>query len=167
MTAHEPTRRTFLVAGLAMGTATLLSAPEAQAQASKPAAAPASIAPATAAAPGRITFHAIDTHHGSTVGTLRVELRRLEGGEYRPVKSFDTVKNGRSDGAVIQGDELVAGLYEMVLHVDDYFAKLGTQLPSPSFLAKVPLRFGIHDAGQRYHIAVLFSPWSYSYYRGS
>jgi len=29
------------------------------------------------------------------------------------------------------------------------------------------LRFGIADSRDRYHIAVLFGPWSYSYYRGS
>lgn len=166
MSTHEPTRRNFLAAGLAIGTATLLPAQHAHAAdaAAKPAAAPA---PAATPGPGRITFHAIDTHHGATVGTLRVDLMRLEGGQYRLVKSFDTVKNGRSDGAVIEGEALTPGLYEMLLHVDDYFGKLGTQLPSPTFLSKVPLRFGIHDAGQRYHIAVLFNPWSYSYYRGS
>ena len=101
------------------------------------------------------------------MGVLRVELRRLEGGRYELVKRFDTVKNGRSDGPVIQGEALKPGLYEALLHVDDYFAGLGTALPSPTFLSKVPLRFGIHDGSQRYHLAVLFSPWSYSYYRGS
>jgi len=29
------------------------------------------------------------------------------------------------------------------------------------------LRFGIADAGQRYHVPLLVSPWSYSTYRGS
>lgn len=79
------------------------------------------------------------------------------------MRSFGTVKSGRSDGAVIEGEALKPGLYEALLHVDDYFAALGTPLPSPGFLSKVPLRFGIHDGAQRYHLAVLFSPWSYSY----
>jgi 5-hydroxyisourate hydrolase len=53
------------------------------------------------------------------------------------------------------------------MHVEDYYAALGTKLPNPAFFSTVPLRFGIADASERYHIAVLFGPWSYSYYRGS
>ena len=77
------------------------------------------------------------------------------------MKRFDTVKNGRSDGAVIEGEELKPGLYEALLHIDDYFAALGTPLPSPAFLSKVPLRFGVHDAAQRYHLAEdeILNPW--------
>lgn len=165
MDKQDPSRRQFLAGSLALGTASLLPA-RAIAADTPQAAAPAA-APTPAAGGGRLTFHAIDTHHGATIGTLRVELRRLEGGRYQPVKTFDTVKNGRSDGAVVEGDAFKPGLYEAVLHVDDYFAALGTKLPTPNFLSKVPLRFGVHDASQRYHLAVLFNPWSYSYYRGS
>jgi 5-hydroxyisourate hydrolase len=31
----------------------------------------------------------------------------------------------------------------------------------------VPIRFSVYDASQRYHVPILFNPWSYSYYRGS
>jgi len=31
----------------------------------------------------------------------------------------------------------------------------------------VPVRFVIQDATQRYHLPILFTPWGYSYYRGS
>lgn len=85
----------------------------------------------------------------------------------KPAAPAETTKNGRSDGPVIQGEELKVGRYELLLHLDDYFAKLGVKLPSPNFLSKVPLRFAVYDAAQRYHIPVLFNPWSYSYYRGS
>ena len=53
------------------------------------------------------------------------------------------------------------------MYVDEDVAKVGAKLPSPNFLTRIPVRFGIADASQRYHVAVLFSPWSYSYYRGS
>jgi 5-hydroxyisourate hydrolase len=53
------------------------------------------------------------------------------------------------------------------MHLDEYFARVGAKLPQPSFLSKVPLRFVITDASQRVHLPVLFSPWGYSYYRGS
>jgi 5-hydroxyisourate hydrolase len=164
MDKQDPGRRQFLAGSLALGTASLLPARAIAADA--PQAAPAA-APAPTTGGGRLTFHAIDTHHGATSGTLRVELRRFEGDRYQPVQTFDTVKNGRSDGAVIEGEALKPGLYEAVLHVDDYFAALGTKLPTPTFLSRVPLRFGVHDPSQRYHLAVLFNPWSYSYYRGS
>ena len=53
------------------------------------------------------------------------------------------------------------------MDVGEYFARLGAQLPKPAFLSKVPLRIVIHDAAQRVHLPVLFSPWGYSFYRGS
>ena len=55
----------------------------------------------------------------------------------------------------------------LVMHVGEYYSALGTKLPSPTFLTNVPIRFGIANANDRYHIAVLFGPWSYAYYRGS
>ncbi len=126
------------------------------------------IVPAAAAMPpGRLTFHGIDTFHGATIGTLKVDVAMLEGGSYRPVKSFNTATNGRSDGSVFEGPTFKPGRYELVMHVDEYYAALGTKLPTPMFLTRVPLRFGIADAAERYHIAVLFGPWSYAYYRGS
>ena len=51
--------------------------------------------------------------------------------------------------------------------VEAYFAGLGVKLPTPNFLGLVPIRFRIRDASQRYHLPVLFTPWGYSYYRGS
>ena len=161
MNDSRSTRREFLTASLAVGAAAML--PQ-LASAADPVATPPTSA---AVSGGRLTFHGIDTHHGSTIGVLRVDLSRLEGEVYRLIKTFETVKCGRSDGPVIQGDDLKVGRYELLLHLDDYFAKLGVKLPTPNFLSKVPLRFAVSDATQRYHIPVLFSPWSYSYYRGS
>ena len=41
------------------------------------------------------------------------------------------------------------------------------QLSDPPFLDLVPLRFGIADAAQHYHVPLLVSPYAYSTYRGS
>jgi 5-hydroxyisourate hydrolase len=116
---------------------------------------------------GVLTFHAIDTYHGQTVGTLDVDVRFANGDEYQPLTHFRTARNGRSDGAVLEGDAFRAGRYELVLDVGGYFASLGVAMPQQSFLDRVPLRFGVADAHERYHIAVVFGPWSYAYYRGS
>jgi len=163
-------RRKFLAAG-----ATLSAAAAIQARAAAASSGPVVLAqdatrqpaPAAPMPPGRLTFHGIDTYHGQTIGTLKVDVSMLEGGSYRLVKSFDTATNGHSDGSIFEGSTFKPGRYELVMHVGDYFAALGVKLPSPTFLSRVPLRFGIADARERYHIAVLFGPWSYAYYRGS
>jgi 5-hydroxyisourate hydrolase len=36
-----------------------------------------------------------------------------------------------------------------------------------SFLDQIPIRFGVPDAGQHYHVPLLISPFAYSTYRGS
>jgi len=163
----DTSRRGFLAAGSLLSAAALI--PAARASDTSPVLAQATPQPAPAAAPGpgRLTFHGIDTFHGATIGTLKVDILRQEGDQYRLVKSFATAKNGRSDGSLFEGDTFKAGKYELVMHVGEYFASIDTKLPSPAFLTNVPVRFGIADAKQRYHIAVLFGPWSYAYYRGS
>jgi 5-hydroxyisourate hydrolase len=160
-------RRDFLAAGGLLSVGGLLAGCAASKPVTLAQAAPAAPAAPGSKPPGRLTFHGIDTYHGATVGTLRVDVSMLEGGQWRRIKSFDTAKNGRSDGALFEGPTFKPGRYELAMHVADYYAALGTRLPNPAFFSTVPLRFGIADASERYHIAVLFGPWSYSYYRGS
>src|SRR5438067_7446347 len=164
MSVESFNRRHFLAAGSVLSAGVLI-APRAAAAPDAPMLAQPAAKPITG--PGRLTFHGIDTYHGATIGTLKVDIFMLDGSAYRLVKTFDTAKNGRSDGSLFEGDSFKPGRYEMVMHVGDYYAALGTKLPSPAFISNVPLRFGIADARERYHIAVLFGPWSYSYYRGS
>ncbi|PLU83998.1 5-hydroxyisourate hydrolase, partial [Sinorhizobium medicae] len=37
----------------------------------------------------------------------------------------------------------------------------------PAFLDLVPLRFGVADSRNHYHVPLLLSPYGYSTYRGS
>ena len=120
-----------------------------------------------ATAAGRLTFHGIDTFHGETKAPLTVDVAKIESAGVRPLLSFRTVANGRSDGAVIEGAAFEPGCYELLVHVGDYYALLGVELPTPPFLTEVPLRFGVANPRERHHIAFLFGPWSYAYYRGS
>ena len=46
-----------------------------------------------------------------------------------------------------------------------YFRDQGLQLAEPAFLDEVVLQVGLL-AGERYHVPLLVSPWSYSTYRG-
>ena len=53
------------------------------------------------------------------------------------------------------------------LYVGDYFAAKTSSAPKVPFLDRVPVRFGIAEAGASYHVPLLVSPWAYSTYRGS
>lgn len=162
------TRRSFLPAGLALGGLGLQLASANAADA--PASAPAGLTAAPTSMSGvspRLTVHAIDSFHGVTGAGLKMSLSRFEGGAWKPLKNVSATAGGRPADPLLLGDDYRAGRYEVLLHLDEYFAMMNAKLPQPSFLSKVPLRFQIQDASQRVHLAALFSPWGYSYYRGS
>jgi 5-hydroxyisourate hydrolase len=162
------TRRSFLPASLALGGLGLQLAGANAADA--PASAPGGLTAAPTSMSGvspRLTVHAIDSFHGVTGAGLKYDLSRFEGSTWKPLKSVLALAGGRPAEPLLIGDEYRAGRYEILLNLDDYFAMMGAKLPQPTFLARVPLRFVITDASQRVHLAALFSPWGYSYYRGS
>ena len=66
-----------------------------------------------------------------------------------------------------EGDALTAGEYELVFHAGDYLSAQGVEANEPRFLDVIPLRFGVADASQHYHVPLLLSPYGYSTYRGS
>ncbi|HXE16691.1 MAG TPA: hydroxyisourate hydrolase [Stellaceae bacterium] len=111
---------------------------------------------------GRLTTHVLDTAHGRPAAGLRVDLFSLDDGR-RLMKSVTTNADGRVDAPLLEGDAFRAGEYELLFHAADYF-KAGAARP---FLNEVPVRFGIADASQHYHVPLLLTPWSYSTYRGS
>jgi 5-hydroxyisourate hydrolase len=119
---------------------------------------------------GRLTTHILDTAHGRPGAGIRIELYRLgpEGdGAREQLASLATNGDGRCDRPLLEGDALVAGTYELVFHVGDYYAAQGVALPTPRFLDDVVIRFGIAAPDQHYHVPLLISPYGYSTYRGS
>ncbi|KDB06543.1 hydroxyisourate hydrolase [Burkholderia sp. lig30] len=116
---------------------------------------------------GKLTTHVLDTAHGCPGAALRVDLYALDGDTRRPLKTVLTNRDGRCDAPLLEGPAFAAGEYELVFHAGDYFAARGVPMPTPRFLDRVVLRFGIADAGAHYHVPLLVSPWSYSTYRGS
>lgn len=163
-------RRGVLVSALAMGGAALAGR---AAAADAPAAAPTApaalnVAPASQAGVSpRLTFHAVDVYHGATGAGLKLALSRFEDGEWKLLKAVEAVAGGRTAEPLLVGEAYRPGRYEVLLDVGEYFERLSARLPTPAFLSKVPLRIVIHDASQRVHLPVLFSPWGYSFYRGS
>lgn len=115
---------------------------------------------------GRLTTHVLDTATGKPAAGLKIELWLL--GSSRTLLGTVTTNNdGRSDGPLLQGKDFAAGTYELLFLAGDYLRKQGLKAAEPLFLDVVPIRFGIADANQHYHVPLLLSPFGYSTYRGS
>ncbi len=116
---------------------------------------------------GRLTTHVLDTMSGQPAAGITFRLARLEGTASHILTEAETNADGRADSPLLQGDDLIVGAYELLFFVGDYFRKMGVALPDPAFLETVPIRFGLADPEQHYHVPLLVSPYGYSTYRGS
>ncbi len=118
--------------------------------------------------PGKLTTHVLDTASGKPATHMRVQLFWVETDGSPDVLIRATVTNGdgRTEGAMIEGDRFSAGTYKLVFHVGDYF-EAKRHPDARKFLGVVPICFTIDDAVQNYHVPLLVSPWAYSTYRGS
>jgi 5-hydroxyisourate hydrolase len=114
---------------------------------------------------GRLTTHILDTAIGRPAAGLVVELWRTDSADC--LKTVTTNADGRLDGPILEGEAFVAGTYELRFRAGDYLRGLGIELAEPAFLDVIPVRFGIADASQHYHVPLLLSPYGYSTYRGS
>lgn len=129
------------------------------------------------ATPGKskVSTHVLDTANGRPASGMTIQLFRLRDGQPNQlVKSLVTNSDGRTDELVLDATQIEEAQYELLFHVEEYFARPENQLPTsavpssgPRFLTVVPVRFGIPDKTQGYHVPLLCSPWSYSTYRGS
>lgn len=116
---------------------------------------------------GRLTTHVLDTALGKPAAGLQIVLFRITDGLPEPIKTVTTNDDGRCDAPLLEGDDFVAGTYELVFEAGAYLRATGSDLPEPAFLDRIPIRFGIASADQHYHVPLLVSPYSYSTYRGS
>jgi 5-hydroxyisourate hydrolase len=101
-----------------------------------------------------LSTHVLDTARGRPAAGVPIELRRDGELIARTVTNAD----GRTDAPLLT--ELVAGEYELLFAVGDYFGER-------AFLDRIPIRFAVSDPAAHYHVPLLVSPWSYSTYRGS
>ena len=116
---------------------------------------------------GRLTTHVLDTANGRPAAGVSIDVFRLDGASRDHLRTTQTNADGRCDGPLLQGSDFLPGIYELVFYAADYFRRAGVALPSPAFLDVVPIRFGIAEPGQHYHVPLLISPYGYSTYRGS
>ncbi|MCE8017562.1 hydroxyisourate hydrolase [Halomonas sp. MCCC 1A17488] len=116
---------------------------------------------------GRLTTHVLDTAQGRPGEGIRIDVYRLEGESRSLLKTATTNDDGRCDAPILEGDDFSVGEYELVFHAGDYLRRQGVSASEPRFLDVIPLRFGVADASQHYHVPLLVSPYGYSTYRGS
>lgn len=115
---------------------------------------------------GRLTTHVLDMAAGRPAAGLRLELWTLKP-EPRFLKSATTNADGRVESPLLRDEDFTEGVFELRFFVGEYLKIHGAALPDPAFLDVVPIRFGIADASQHYHVPLLLSPYGYSTYRGS
>ena len=115
---------------------------------------------------GKLTTHVLDTANGCAAAGVAISLYRLQP-QRQLIAEGTTNSDGRLDQPLLEQQDFLPGTYELIFKAGDYFRRLDLQLPDPPFIDEVPLRFGIANSDQHYHVPLLVSPWSYSTYRGS
>jgi 5-hydroxyisourate hydrolase len=111
----------------------------------------------------KLTTHALDTYSGKPAKGMKVDVYFISE-KREKIKSTVLNNDGRSDEVLIETIKI--GNYELVFHVGEYFKQI-VELQNPNFLNEVPIKFGISNPKEKYHVPLLFSPWGYSTYRGS
>jgi 5-hydroxyisourate hydrolase len=111
----------------------------------------------------KLTTHALDTYSGKPGKGMKVDVYLILD-KREKIKSIILNNDGRSDEALVEPIKI--GNYELVFHVGEYFKNI-KELQNPNFLNEVSIKFGISNVKEKYHVPLLFSPWSYSTYRGS
>jgi 5-hydroxyisourate hydrolase len=117
--------------------------------------------------PGKLSTHVLDTAHGKPAAGMKIDLGKVEREGVALLKSVVANADGRTDEPLLEGDDLLVGMYELVFHVGEYFAHHAGDTERPRFLDLVPIRFGVANPNANYHVPLLCSKWSYSTYRGS
>ncbi|MBI5811401.1 hydroxyisourate hydrolase [Allomeiothermus silvanus] len=113
----------------------------------------------------RLSTHVLDTYHGAPAAGMTYALYKLPEPGFPAEPYLAASGFTDADGRALLGEDLEAGVYELVFWVGEYFAKRGVVTSQPPFLDTVPVRFGMTEG--KYHVPLLCSPWSYSTYRGS
>jgi len=116
---------------------------------------------------GRLSTHVLDTMHGRAAAGMYFELYRIEEEGRTLLRQLHTNEDGRSEKALLSGEEMRTGVYELLFHAGDYFSSQGINLLQPCFIDQIVLRFGIANPEQNYHVPLIVTPWAYSTYRGS
>ena len=116
---------------------------------------------------GRLTTHVLDVSSGKPASGVRIDLYAVKDEAATLMLSVRTKSDGRCDAPLLAGDALKSGEYELRFHAGDYLDAMGVKAAGQRFLNIIPIRFGIDDTSQHYHVPLLVAPYGYSTYRGS
>ncbi|MGC2332237.1 MAG: hydroxyisourate hydrolase [Candidatus Acidiferrales bacterium] len=109
-----------------------------------------------------ITTHVLDTSLGCPAASVPVMLEAREGAAgWKQLGRGSTDADGRLRDLAPQ--PLPAGTYRLTFDTRAYFESRH----SASFYPEVAIVFEVRDAGAKYHVPLLISPYGYSTYRGS
>ena len=115
---------------------------------------------------GRLTTHALDLSCGRPAQGMRVELHETGAEGRRRLRAVETGGDGSTGAALLEGEPLRIGRYELCFHVGEYFRRRGVEAAHEPFLDVVPIAFGIAEPEGAYHIPISVTPWAYATYRG-
>ncbi len=110
----------------------------------------------------RITTHVLDTALGQPAAGVTVTLQFWTPSGWAQLTSGTTDGDGRVGQWSPEVPSYEAGTYRLRFEVGGYFAARGMT----SFYPVVEVTFNV-EAGERYHVPLLLSPFGYSTYRGS
>ncbi|MED6281582.1 hypothetical protein CHARACLAT_023113 [Characodon lateralis] len=119
---------------------------------------------AMSGSPSPLTTHVLNTALGvpGTNVTLRLYKQDTSTDVWQLITTGTTNDDGRCPGLITQ-EQFKAGVYKLHFETSQYWASMG----QTSFYPYVEIVFTITDPGQKYHVPLLVSRFSYSTYRGS
>ncbi|XP_054892972.1 5-hydroxyisourate hydrolase-like isoform X1 [Poeciliopsis prolifica] len=114
--------------------------------------------------PSPLTTHVLNTALGVPGSNMTIRLYQQDPSTdvWHLITSGTTNSDGRCPGLVTQ-QQFVPAVYKLHFETGQYWASMG----QTSFYPYVEIVFTITDPGQRYHVPLLVSRFSFSTYRGS
>ncbi|HET9227386.1 MAG TPA: hydroxyisourate hydrolase [Thermoanaerobaculia bacterium] len=106
-----------------------------------------------------ITTHVLDTSRGRPASGVPVLLEVWDGSWQAAGRAW-TDEDGRANPLEIP---LREGTWKITFDLAAWFGPQGIE----SFYPEASIVFHVRDAGQKYHVPLLLSPFGYSTYRGS
>ena len=116
---------------------------------------------------GWLSTHVLDISAGLPAAGMRIELFCDDPGASRLLARVEANGDGRTSEPLLSGNTMMPGLYRLQFHVADYCKARSMVDGAAAFLDIVPVVFRISDPNLHLHVPLLFTPWSYSTYRGS
>lgn len=112
-----------------------------------------------------LSTHILDMVSGKPAPNVKVNLYQ------ETVLLFEgyTNRDGRFVVLPRNKEGLIAGYYQLVFHVAEYFKRQNYTVTDPPFLNIVRIDFGIarDPVSDHYHVPLLLSPYGFSTYKGS